>query len=339
MAKSSPPPTNIAIVGATSLLGRDILTLLAEQQWRGEILALDAGRYGGDEVSYGEDRVLAVHPMDAEDLTGIDIVIHAGDARDAAAAAKKAQAAGAWLIDTSGIYAMDPSVPLVMSGVNDNLLDDYDGAKKIIALPGALAGALSIALNPLHQHGMLKQIIVSTYQSVSVHGRAAQNELFNQTKKIFMAMPIAGEVLPKQLAFNAWPMVGDERDDGMTDVEFQTISQLKRIFGKDVKVSVNTVIVPAFTGDGMMVNIDCVNEMTAIKAALVMTAQPGLGVIDQGETMPTHADINGEDMVFIARLRNDSGFENGLSFWALADNPRAGLTIPLLRLLGKLTSQ
>jgi aspartate-semialdehyde dehydrogenase len=327
---------NIAIVGATSLIGRDILNGLAEQNWRGEILALGTGRYGGEEVTYGEERVLTVHPLESEDLSGFDIVIHAGDARDAAAAAKKAKEAGAWLVDMSGIYAMDPSVPLIVPSVNESILDDLDGAKKIIALPGPLAGALSLALNPIHKAAMLKQVIVSTYQSVSVHGRAAQDELFNQTKKMFMAMPMTAETLPKQLAFNCWPMVGDERDDGMTDVEFQTISQLKRIFGKDVKVSVNTVTVSAFTGDGMMVNIDCAQDMTAISAATLMMAQQGVGVIDHGENMPTHADVNGEDMVFVSRLRNDSAFDNGIAFWLLADNPRTGLTMPLLQLLHKL---
>lgn len=334
---ASPSSINIAIVGATSLLGRDLLTALADQSWRGDVIALDAGR-AGDEVSYGEDRVLPVHSLESEDLAGVDIIIHAGEARDAAAVAKKAKAVGAWLIDTSGIYAMDPSVPLVMSGVNDSVLDTLEGDKKIIAVPQPLAGALSLVLNPLHQSSMLKTVIVSTYQSVSVHGRAAQDELFNQTKKVFMALPVESETLPKQLAFNCWPMVGDEREDGVTDVEFQTIVQLKKIFGKDVKVSVNTVLVPSFVGDGMMVNVDCTGEVTAIKAALSMSGQVGVGVIDPGETMPTHADISGEDMVFVARLRNDTTFENGLAFWALADNPRAGLITPLLQLLHKVAA-
>ena len=333
MAKSK--PINLAIVGATSLLGRDLLSALADQNWLGEVVAFDAGR-GGDEVSYGEHKVLPVDPLDTADLAGVDIVIHAGDARDAASVAKKAKAASAWMIDTSGIYALDPSVPLIMSGVNDAILETLTGSdKKIIAVPFALAGALSLALNPLHQAAMLKTVIVSTYQSVSVHGRAAMDELFNQTKKIFMAMPMTAETLPKQLAFNCWPMVGEERDDGQTDVEFQTMVQLKKIFGKDVKVSVNTVIVSAFVGDGMMVNVDCANEITAIKAALTMTGQTGVGVIDTGETLPTHADVAGEDMVFVMRLRNDSSFDNGISFWALADNPRAGLITPLLTLLHK----
>lgn len=336
-AKASVSPVNIALVGATTLLGRDILAALADQAWRGDVLALDAGR-AGDEVSYGEDRVLPVHSLETEDLTGVDIIIHAGEARDAAAVAKKAKAAGAWMIDTSGIFALDPSVPLVMYGVNDGTLDTLDTDKKIMAVPHALAGALSLALNPLHQTAMLKTVIVSTYQSVSVHGRAAQDELFNQTKKIFMALPVASETLPKQLAFNCWPMVGDERDDGVTDVEFQTTVQLKKIFGKDVKVSINTVLVPSFVGDGMMVNVDCAGEITAIKAALTMSGQVGVGVIDAGETMPTHADISGEDMIFIARLRNDSSFDNGLAFWALADNPRAGLITPLLQLLHKVAA-
>jgi aspartate-semialdehyde dehydrogenase len=335
MAKTS-PSANIAIVGATSLLGRDILNQLADLPWRGDILALEIARFGEDTVSYGEEKTLTIHTLDSEDLTGIDIVIHAGEARDAATVAKKAKEAGAWLIDTSGIYAMDPSVPLVLMGVNDKMLDETENSKKILAVPGSLAGALSIALNPLHQAAMLKNVIVSTYQSVGVHGRAAQDELFSQTKKVFMAMPMTAETLPKQLAFNCWPMVGEERDDGTTDLEFQTMFQLKKIFGKDVKVSVNTVTVSAFTGDGMMVNTDFANEITAIKAAMVMTAQKNLGVIDTGEIMPTHADIGGEDMVIVSRLRNDSGFDNGLAFWVLADNPRAGLIMPLLLLLHKL---
>lgn len=340
MAKSTPKPVaaNIAIVGATTLLGRDLLAALADSNWNGEVLALDTGR-GGDEVSYGEHKVLTVHPLENEDLSGFDIVIHAGEARDAASVAKKANAAGAWCVDTSGIYALDPSVPLVMAGVNDDVLDDLpDGGKKIVAVPQALAGALSLALNPLHQSAMLRHVIVSTYQSVGVMGRAGMDELFHQTKKVFMALPIEAETLPKQMAFNCWPMVGDERDDGMTDVEFQAMVQIKKIFGADIKVAVNTVMVPSFTGDGMMVNVDCAHEITAIKAALLMTSQQGLGVVDSGETMATHADVTGEDMAFVARLRNDSSFDNGLSFWLLADNPRAGVIIPLLKLMQKLIS-
>jgi len=326
------PKARIVVTGVNGVTGRDVLNMLAEQGVpAGNVTALEGGRLGDKDVSYGENDVLIVKAMDDHAFASGDIVIHTGLPRDATTLAKKIAAVGGLLIDSSGAFAMDPDVPLIVPEVNGALLG---GAikKNVVASPNSIAILASLALNPIHLKAKLTRAVISTYQAVSQWGREAQDELFNQTKAMFMTSTMAPEVFPKQIAFNPYPMVGVEREDGLTDVEFDAITQLKKILDPKIKFAVNTVTIPAFVGDGMMINVECNDEISPIKASMWMTGQKGLGVIENGEMLPTHADIASEDFTYIARIRDDISVENGLSFWLIGDNLRKGSALNMIQI-------
>jgi aspartate-semialdehyde dehydrogenase len=198
----------MVVTGATSVTGREILMLLADSGAdKSLITAAESGRVKDNQLSFGEDGLLDLISQDEADFTGAHIVLHAGEAREAVGLARKATAAGAVFIDGTGTFALDPDVPLIVPEVNGALLADTP-AKNIIASPAPLAVFLSLGLNPLHKQARVTRAVVSTYQSVSAWGREAQDELFSQTKAVFMAQESKSEHLPKQIAFNCYPMVG-----------------------------------------------------------------------------------------------------------------------------------
>lgn len=322
----------IVVTESTTVLGRDVLNILAEAGASPKTtIALEPGRPGNEQVSFGEDHVLTLQSQDQYAFQPGEVVLHTGHARDAAGIAKKVAAAGAVMIDGSGTFAMDPDVPLLVPEVNGTLLDN-PLRKNVIASPNSLSIFLSLALNPLHIKAQVKRVVVSTYQSVSHWGREAQDELFNQTKALFMTQNTKSEYLPKQIAFNCYPMQGHERDDGLTETEFQSIAQVKKIIDPQIKLAINTVTVPAFVGDGMMVNVECIDEVSPIKAGMWMTGQKGLGVVEETTDLPTHIDVVGEDYTYVARLRDDFSVENGLSFWLVGDNLRKGSALNMVQI-------
>lgn len=319
----------IIVHGADSQLGREVLNMLAEQG--ADIKNIHASEaIKGDQVSFGDDGVMMIVALDTLDLDETDIVIFTGEGREAAGLARKLSGKKTIMIDASGTFAMDPDVPLVVPEVNGDALKSLK--KNIVANPNSLAVFLSLALKPLHTNAKVKRAVVSTYQSVSHWGRAAQDELFSQTKAMFMAQAMKAEQLPKQIAFNCYPMLGHEREDGWTDVEFQTVGQVKKIVDTKIKMAVNTVTVPCFAGDAMMVNVECENDISPIQAAIWLAQQSGMGVMDGDDDIPTHADISGEGMSFAARLRDDISVENGISFWLIGDNQRKGSALNIVQI-------
>ncbi len=315
--------TRIAVTGASTVLGREVLNMLAEYGAKAShVTALDTTTHTGEQASFGEDGVVDIHSFDSYDFRNTDIVLHAGDARITAAVAKKLKDLPTLLIDGSGVFAFDPDVPLIVPEVNGALCHTLK--KRIIANPNSISIFLALALNPIHKHAPIKRVVASTYQSVSHWGRDAQDELFSQTKAIFMAQDVHHEHLPKQIAFNCYPMVGFERDDNMTDVEVNTMGMLKKIIDPKLKVAINTVTVPCFVGDGIMVNVECAEDISPIKASLWMSDQKGLAIVEDDTNLPSHSDITGEALTFVARMRDDISVENGLSFWLMGDNLRKG---------------
>lgn len=322
----------IVVTGVSGVTGRDVLNILAEQGVPStQVTALESGRQGDNDVSYGEDAVLSIKSLDTHSFSAGDIVIHTGEGREAAALAKKVAAVGGLMIDGSGTFTFDPDVPLIVPEVNGALLGEAL-KKNVVASPNSIAILASLALNPLHLKAKLTRAVISTYQAVSHWGREAQDELFNQTKAMFMTSSMKPEALPKQIAFNCIPMQGFEREDGLTESEWQAMAQLKKILDPKIKFAVNTVTVPAFVGDGMMVNVESQEEISPIKASMWMTGQKGLGVIENGEELPTHADIASEDFTYVARMRDDISVENGLAFWVIGDNLRKGSALNLVQI-------
>lgn len=327
----------ILVTGATSLLGRDVLLCLAERGIpKSKVKALETGRASGDSLSYGEEHILDIESSDTVDFAPGDIVLNAADARETAALAKRATAAGAFFIDGAHVYAFDPDVPVIVPEINGDAV--HKAAKKIVANPHGVAIFLALALGPVHTRAPITRVVASTYQAVSNWGRNAQDELFNQTKALFMTQETKPEYLPKQIAFNCYPMVGAEREDGHTDMEFQSMGQFKKILDPKIKIAINSVTVPCFVGDGMMVNVECADEVSAIKAAMWMTAQKGLGVMEDDDA-PIHSEIAGEEFVYVARLRDDISVDNGFSFWLIGDNLRKGSALNMVQIAEKFASK
>lgn len=242
--------------------------------------------------------------------------------------APKAVKAGAVVIDNTSQFRMDPDVPLIVPEVNPEALAGYK-KRGIIANPNCSTIQMLVALKPLHDLATVKRVVVSTYQSVSGAGKEAMDELFNQTRSIFMNDRKEPEVFPKVIAFNAIPQIDEFMDDHMTREEWKMMVETKKILGPAIKVCANCVRVPVFIGHAEMVNVEFENDISARDAKKALRDFKGITLIDLESEMEfvTPAEIVGEDDVFVSRLREDPTVENGLNFWCVADNLRKGAAL------------
>ena len=320
---------NIAVVGATGNVGHEILNILHERNFPvDEIHAVASSRSVGREVSFG-DKNLKVKSLDNFDFTGVDIVLSSPGGKISAAFAPKAAAAGAVVIDNTSHFRMDPDVPLVVPEVNPDAIDGYK-ARNIIANPNCSTIQMVMALKPLHEIAKIKRVVVSTYQSVSGSGKAAMDELFNQTRATYMNEYKNPEVYPKRIAFNVIPQIDDFIDDHMTKEEWKMVVETKKIIDPAIKVCANCVRVPVFIGHSEMVNVEFEDEVTAAQAIKAWRGFDGVVVIDlDNEDMEyvTPFEVQGEDAVYISRVREDFSVDNGLNFWCAADNLRKGAAL------------
>ena len=318
----------IAIVGATGNVGHEMLTILDERKFPvSDVVALASRRSVGREVSFG-DKNLKVQDLASFDFKGTDIVLASAGGKVSAEFAPKAARAGAVVIDNSSQFRMDPDVPLVVPEVNPEALAGYS-RKNIIANPNCSTIQMVVALKPLHDLAGIKRVVVSTYQSVSGAGKAAMDELFNQTKGIYMNEPPAASEFPKQIPFNVIPQIDVFMDDHMTKEEWKMVVETKKILDSKIKVCANCVRVPVFIGHAEMVNVEFEREISARDAKKAFRDAPGITLIDLESEMEyvTPAEIQGEDPVFISRVREDPTVENGLNFWCVADNLRKGAAL------------
>lgn len=318
----------VAIVGASGNVGREMLSTLKERHFPiSEIVALASSRSAGNEVSFGDDD-LKIQDLAKYDFKGTDIVLSSAGAKVSAEFAPRATAAGAVVIDNTSHFRMDPDVPLVVPEVNPEAIADYK-KKGIIANPNCSTIQMVVALKPLHDAAKIKRVVVSTYQSVSGAGKEAMDELFNQTRAIFMNGSPQASVLKKQIAFNVIPQIDVFMDDRRTKEEWKMDVETRKILDKNIKVCANCVRVPSFIGHAEMVNVEFENELTVPDAMSLLQKAAGIQVIDLETEMEfvTPVEIQGEDSVFISRLREDTTVENGLNFWCVSDNLRKGAAL------------
>lgn len=318
----------VAVVGATGNVGHEILNILDERNFPAdEVVALASGRSAGREVSFG-DVDLKVQELATFDFSGTDIVLSSPGAKVSAEFAPKAAKAGAIVIDNTSQFRMDPDVPLIVPEVNPEAIAGYK-KRGIIANPNCSTIQMLVALKPLHDLATVKRVVVSTYQSVSGAGKEAMDELFNQTRSIFMNDRKEPEVFPKVIAFNAIPQIDEFMDDHMTKEEWKMMVETKKILGSSIKVCANCVRVPVFIGHAEMVNVEFENDISARDAKKALRDFDGITLIDLESEMEfvTPAEIAGEDDVFVSRLREDPTVENGLNFWCVADNLRKGAAL------------
>ena len=271
----------VAVVGATGNVGREILATLAERQFPvDEVVALASSRSVGREVSFGEDDVLRVEALDTYDFRGVDIVLSSPGAKVSAVFAPRATKAGAVVIDNTSCFRMEPDVPLVVPEVNPEAIAQYK-KRGIIANPNCSTIQMVVALKPLHDLARIKRIVVATYQSVSGAGRAVMDELFNQTRGIYVNEPVKPEQLTKQIAFNVIPHIDIFMDDGATKEEWKMAVETRKILGPDIAVTATCVRVPVFIGHAEAVNVEFARPITEDRARAALRGAPGVIVVDR----------------------------------------------------------
>lgn len=318
----------LAVIGASGNVGREILNILNERDFPvSEIHALASVRSAGQQVSFG-DEDLTIKDLAKFDFTGIDIVLSSPGAKVSAEYAPKAAAAGAVVIDNTSHFRTDPDVPLIVPEVNPHAIGDYK-KKNIIANPNCSTIQMLVALKPLHDAATIKRVVVSTYQSVSGAGKEAMDELFNQTRSIFMNATPEPQQFKKQIAFNVIPQIDSFMDDRRTKEEWKMDVETKKILDPKIKVCANCVRVPAFIGHAEMVNVEFERELSALDALSLLQKTKGVTVIDLESDMEfvTPVEIQGEDNVFVSRMRDDPTVDYGLNFWCVSDNLRKGAAL------------
>lgn len=321
----------VAVVGATGNVGREILATLWERQFPvSGVIALASARSVGAEVSYGEEEVLKVQNLADFDFAGVDIVFSSPGAKVSAEYSPRAAGAGAIVIDNTSHFRMDPDVPLIVPEVNGSAIAGYT-KKNIIANPNCSTIQLVAALKPLHDKFGLERVVVSTYQSTSGAGKDAMDELFNQTKGIYVNEPVQDnkENFTKQIAFNVIPHIDVFIDDGATKEEWKMMVETKKILDPKIRVHANCARVPVFIGHAEYVNVETKKPIDDKAARAALKAADWVTVIDHrvDEGYVTPAEVSGEDAVYVSRIRVDGSVENGLSFWCVSDNLRKGAAL------------
>lgn len=330
----------VAIAGATGNVGRELLNILHERNFPAdEVVALASARSAGKDVYFG-DTAIKVQDMAKFDFKGVDIVLSSPGAKISAQYSPVAAKAGAVVIDNTSHFRMDPDVPLIVPEVNPEAIKDHT-KKNIIANPNCSTIQMVVALKPIHEAATIKRVVVSTYQSVSGSGKAAMDELFNQTKGIYMNESPVPHVYPKQIAFNAIPQIDVFMDDGMTKEEWKMVAETKKILDPTIEICASCVRVPVFISHAEMVNVEMENELSPQKAKSLWREFDGVTVIDlDNEDLEyvTQKEVQGEDDVYVSRIRKDASIKNGLNFWCVSDNLRKGAalnTVQIAELLVK----
>ena len=319
----------VAVVGATGAVGREILNTLSEREFPADdVVALASERSVGTRVSFGENDELQVQDLAGFDFKGSEIVLSSPGAKVSAEHSPRAAKAGAVVIDNTSYFRMDPDVPLVVPEVNPDAIAGYE-RRHIIANPNCSTIQMVVALKPLHELARIKRVVVATYQAVSGVGKDGMDELFNQTRGVFVNDAIHPEIFTKQIAFNAIPHIDAFMEDGFTKEEWKMVVETKKILDPTIKVCATCVRVPVFIGHAEAINVEFESPIDEDEARAALRAQPGITLIDHrsDEGYVTPAECVGEDPIFVSRLRTDPTVDHGLSMWVVADNLRKGAAL------------
>ncbi len=319
----------IAIVGATGNVGREVMNILADRNFPAKkIHALASDKSAGREVSYGEDKILKIEALSKFDFKGVDIVFSAAGSGVSKEFAPRAADAGAVVIDKTSLFRMEPDIPLVVPEVNPDAIAAYK-KRNIIAVPNCSTIQMVMALKPLHDIAKIKRVVVATYQSVSGAGKEAMDELFTQTRNVYVNQDDKRQVFTKQIAFNVIPHIDAFMDDGATKEEWKMMVETKKILDPAIDVVATCVRVPVFIGHSEAVNVEFASQLTVKQAKDAWAKFKGLSVVDHraDEGYVTPVECVGEDAVFISRIRSDKTVPFGLSFWCVSDNLRKGAAL------------
>jgi aspartate-semialdehyde dehydrogenase len=324
---------NVAVVGATGNVGRQMLDILAERSFPAdEVVALASRRSVGVDVSYGE-RTLKVKALEHFDFATTDICLMSAGAAVSKEFSPKIAAAGAVVIDNSSAWRYDSDVPLIVPEVNAEAIAGFR-KRGIIANPNCSTMQLVVALKPLHDKSRIKRVVVATYQSVSGSGKEAMDELFAQTKAVFQLGEIEAKAFPKRIAFNVIPQCDVFMEDGYTKEEWKMVVEAKKILDPKIKLTATCVRVPVFVSHSEAVNIEFEDPISPEEARNILRIAPGCLVIDSREPggYVTPYEATGEDATYISRIREDATVENGLSMWIVSDNLRKGAALNAIQI-------
>jgi aspartate-semialdehyde dehydrogenase len=331
----------IVVAGATGNVGREMLNILAEREFPAdEVAVLASGRSQGLDVDYGETgKTLKIQNIEHFDWAGWDMALFAIGSDATAIYAPKAAAAGCVVIDNSSLYRMDPDVPLIVPEVNPDAIDGYK-KRNIIANPNCSTAQMVVALKPLHDAAKIKRVVVATYQSVSGAGKEGMDELFEQSRNIFVGDRAEAKKFTKQIAFNVIPHIDSFLDDGSTKEEWKMVAETKKILDPKVKVTATCVRVPVFVGHSEAINIEFENELSAEDAQNILREAPGVMLVDKREDggYVTPIECVGDYATFISRVRDDSTVDYGINLWCVSDNLRKGAAlnaVQIAELLGR----
>ncbi|WP_417258331.1 aspartate-semialdehyde dehydrogenase [Celeribacter sp.] len=330
----------VVVVGATGNVGREMLNILAEREFPvDEITALASRKSLGTEVSFG-DKTLKTQDLATFDFAGWDMALFAVGSEATKQYAPIAAKAGCIVIDNSSLYRYDADVPLIVPEVNPDAIMGYS-KKNIIANPNCSTAQMVVALKPLHDRAKIKRVVVSTYQSVSGSGKAAIDELWNQTKGMYVpGQEVDPSVYPKQIAFNVIPHIDVFMDSGDTKEEWKMIVETKKIIDPSIKVTATCVRVPVFVGHSESINIETEEFLDEDEARDILRESPGILVVDKREDggYVTPVECVGDFATFVSRIRQDVTIENGLNLWCVSDNLRKGAAlnaVQIAELLGR----
>ena len=331
----------VAVAGATGNVGREMLAILAEREFPAdEVVALASSRSVGDRIAFGDSgRELRVHNLEHFDFAGFDMALFACGSAASKIHAPRAAAAGCVVIDNSSLFRMDPDVPLIVPEVNPDAIEGY-AARNIIANPNCSTAQMVVALKPLDDAARIKRVVVSTYQSVSGAGKAAMDELFAQTRAIFVGDAREQAVFTKQIAFNVIPHIDSFMPDGSTREEWKMAVETAKIMGEHVEVHATCVRVPVFVGHSEAVTVEFERPLSAARAQAILREAPGVMLVDKREDggYVTPVEAVGEYATYVSRVREDPTVPHGLSFWCVSDNLRKGAAlnaVQIAELLGR----
>ena len=329
----------IAVAGATGNVGREMLNILEERGFPAdEIVPLASRRSLGTEVSYG-DRTLKVKVLDGYDFSDTDLCLMSAGGNVSKEHSPRIGKQGCVVIDNSSAWRYDADVPLIVPEVNPDAVEGFR-RKNIIANPNCSTAQLVVALKPLHDAATIKRVVVSTYQSVSGAGKAGMDELFEQSRAIFVGDQVEPRKFTKQIAFNVIPHIDVFLDDGSTKEEWKMVAETKKILDPKIKVNATCVRVPVFVGHSESINIEFEKEISASQAQDILREAPGIMLVDKREDggYVTPVECAGDSATYISRVREDPTVESGLALWCVSDNLRKGAAlnaVQIAELLGR----
>ncbi len=329
---------NIAILGATGVVGREITKIVSELKVEfNEIKFLSSAKSAGTKLEF-QGKIYTVEEANPESFDGVNIVLASAGASTSKLFAQEIIKRGGVLVDNSSAFRMEPDVPLVIAYVND---EDLKRHKGIVANPNCSTSQLMLVLKPLIDKNPMKRLIVSTYQAVSGAGLAAINELTENTKARLAGENFENKCFKKPIAFNVIPQIDVFTENGYTKEEMKVVNETKKILHLpvDLPISCTAARVPVYNGHSEAVDIEFENEITPDEVREILKNSFGVKVIDNPDNFeyPTTYDASGVDPVFVGRIRKNLAFKNGISLWCVADNLRIGAALNTVRICQKLT--